>query len=290
MSGGRSCCGSPPGSVAVLDAPTTVPPMEPHPHADPSDDFVAVVRLVERALRPARAFDLDEASVAADALGSMETLLLHGDPYRWPGQTPERALLYELALGNLGTSCERWTRDAFAKVGLDFEGLLAEARDAVASPDMARFHNDPADYRWVPVSSLPYARRPKRQEELFDRMLRRSERLPVRPGAGRRADLVRARAGRWWQKRLVDGDLGHFPEFSDAVETVATLLDDPRFGRQWVEATIANKVPAQQRAAVRGLLFDPITWDETSRWVSNGQHRIAQARLAGIQRLPVVAE
>lgn len=264
--------------------------MEPRLRADPSGDFVAVVRLVELALRPARAFALDEASVAADALGSMETLLLHGDPYRWPGQTPARALLYELALGNLGTSCDRWTRDAFAKVGLDFERQLAEARAAVALPDTARFRDDPADCRWVPVASLPYAHRPKRQEELFDRMLRRSGRLPVRPGAGRRADLVRARAGRWWQKRLVSGDLGHFPEFADAVEMVATLLADPRFDRQWVEVTIAQDVPTEQRATVRGLLFEPITWDGTSRWVPNGQHRIAQARLAGIERLPVVTD
>lgn len=260
-------------------------------HRDADPDLVSVLELLDAALLEARQGPVGHGEVAGTALQRTVSLLLDADPVTWPGVPAAQAALFDAVLSNAEEPWRGWVTDVLVRNGRSVEAIFVKASASVASGHMAHFHADPDVYRWVAVPDLPYAHSPRVARHTFDRALRRSQHIESieRLLGVADPDRTRRRAGRWWQQRLTAADLGSHPPLADALEFVREGLTVAPFNAHAVERYIRNEVPPQVQRTVRGLLFDPITWSESSPIVSNGQHRIAQARLDGIASLPVVA-
>lgn len=242
--------------------------------------------IVDRALNEPHG----QAATAATAVKDFESLMRSGDPLRFPATSPATAFLFDLSLTPSGPS-RQWLEQTFRSLSEDPDDWTARALTAVASSAMSSFQRDPDAYVWLDVTRLPHAHSPAVRRDAHERALRRLQFINRLLPSHWRLDqgALYERAGRAWQRSLTTADFDGRP-LDAALPHVRALLQDPAFSLQIVVDHIAQELPDDPalRRMVGSLLLSPITWDSSSRRVSDGQNRIAQARLEGLQQLPVV--
>lgn len=204
----------------------------------------------------------------------------------------------------------QWCRRLLAGEGLDADRLVNEAA-ALVHPGMVgsygspvqNFETDPAVYRLVDVAALPFPHtlyscglEPAYRNERRRLDLRRRARTAV----GLPSPRTDNAAWRRIQQRVVSGKLPACPrhDIPTAAEwarlaTAATSLRNSV--RPWTEDALRtelhNKHVLEADSAfarvLMSLFSQPVQWNGQSNTVTNGQHRICGARLAGSQSLLV---
>lgn len=237
---------------------------------------------------------------AADVVARLDALAGGVAAVLRPDLPQARALLVETVLAARRLHLDERVREVLGD-DLRWElELYRQAADSPTEPGTATFHSDRALYRFLPTGELPPAHSPGKRtrvwrEALFDL------RYPVDPTSGDRREAPPAgpwerelAAGRAWQHALTPDAIGpvrhtDLPDVASVVPAVEAVYANATWTLPDIADVAAHLHPFASEPFRLTLSFfaEPIVWDGSANRVDNGQHRIAAARLQGVERLLV---
>lgn len=249
--------------------------------------------LAERVLADRRETLLDLADLVID----VESSLAGASDLRWPDVDRASATLLTAFDACVAADIDRAVIETvIASVDCSYAALQGLARRHGVGIRMARFHGDPGAYRWVQVAELPHAHNPRK----FRRPYVQALGMPAwrRVLLARGAWAAERAAGRMWLRSLPNADaIGpdphrHLPDVTAVLPAVRQAHATRPFTEQAVRERLDREL-GDVGAAGLGLAVSffvaPIVWTPGDAVVSNGQHRIAAARLQGVDRLLVAS-